>query len=135
MVVGACKMASFDDVGKRLVLYDQRVELRDGTPLTIRHAGDSVPFADDEPRRRECEAFLAAIHNAVLPSPTGSQGSGCSRFWRPRDDRRLPGLSGPAVRLPARCLRPPVAILFGLGLPTDLLKQISSTSTRLPIPD
>ncbi len=74
VVVGSRKMASFDDVGKRLVLYDQRVELHNGTPLPIRHAGDTVPFADDEPLRSECQAFLEAVADRRPPLTDGSSG-------------------------------------------------------------
>ena len=74
VVVGSHKMASFDDVGKRLVLYDQRVELRDGNPLPIRHEGDLVPFADEEPLRNECQAFLEAIASRRPPLTDGESG-------------------------------------------------------------
>ena len=74
VVVGARKMASFDDVGKRLVLYDQRVELDGGTPLPIRHAGDPVQFADDEPLRNECRAFLDAVASRRPPLTDGESG-------------------------------------------------------------
>jgi predicted dehydrogenase len=74
VVVGAHKMASFDDVGKRLVLYDQRVELGSGTPLPIRHAGDTVPYADDEPLRNECQAFLDAVASRRPPLTDGESG-------------------------------------------------------------
>ena len=74
VVVGSRKMASFDDVGKRLVLYDQRVELRDGTPLPIRHAGDQVPFADEEPLKNECRAFLEAVASRRPPLTDGESG-------------------------------------------------------------
>ncbi len=74
VVVGSRKMASFDDVGKRLVLYDQRVELDSGTPLPIRHAGDTMPFADDEPLRNECQAFLDAVTSRRPPLTDGESG-------------------------------------------------------------
>jgi predicted dehydrogenase len=74
VVIGARKMASFDDIGKRLVLYDQRVEVRDGQPVPIRHQGASVPFSADEPLRRECEAFLEAIRSRRSPITDGRSG-------------------------------------------------------------
>ena len=74
VVVGSRKMASFDDVGKRLVLYDQRVELRNGTPEPIRHEGDLVPFGDDEPLRNECRAFLEAVASRRPPLTDGESG-------------------------------------------------------------
>lgn len=74
VVVGSRKMASFDDVGKRLVVYDQRVELHNGTPLPIRHAGDAVPFAGEEPLANECRAFLAALADRRAPLTDGESG-------------------------------------------------------------
>jgi len=61
VVVGSKKMASFDDVTKRLLLYDQRVEVQKGEPVPIRGDGDLVEFSADEPLRLECQAFLGAI--------------------------------------------------------------------------
>ena len=74
VVVGSRKMASFDDVGKRLVLYDQRVEWRDDMALPIRHEGDLVPFADEEPLGNECRAFLEAVDSRRQPLTDGESG-------------------------------------------------------------
>lgn len=74
VVVGSRQMASFDDVSKQLVLYDQRVELRAGEPVPLRGAGEHVAFADDEPLRLECLAFLAALASRVPPLTDGASG-------------------------------------------------------------
>jgi predicted dehydrogenase len=74
VVVGSRKMASFDDVSKRLVLYDMRVDLREGEPIPVRGEGDSVPFAADEPLRVECEAFLRAVSERRPPLTDGISG-------------------------------------------------------------
>ena len=58
VVIGSRKMASFDDVAKQLVLYDQRVEVEKGQPVPIKGEGEQVEFAKDEPLRLECQAFL-----------------------------------------------------------------------------
>ena len=58
VVIGSRQMASFDDVAKRLVLYDQRVELHAGEPVPVQGPGAEVPFGSEEPLRRECQAFL-----------------------------------------------------------------------------
>ncbi len=43
VVVGSRKMASFDDMAKQLVLYDQRVDLREGEPIPVKGNGEEVP--------------------------------------------------------------------------------------------
>lgn len=74
VVIGSRKMASFDDVNKRLVLYDQRVEWQEGQPMPVRHDGVEVPYAQDEPLRLECEAFLRAITTREPPLTDGASG-------------------------------------------------------------
>jgi predicted dehydrogenase len=74
VVVGSRKMASFDDVAKQLVLYDQRVELREGDPVPVRAKGDEIPFPDDEPLRLECQAFLSAMGTRQPPLTDGASG-------------------------------------------------------------
>lgn len=74
VVVGSQQMASFDDVAKRLVLYDQRVELKAGEPIPIQGRGEEVPFANDEPLRLECQAFLEALHTRRPPITDGPSG-------------------------------------------------------------
>jgi predicted dehydrogenase len=74
VVIGSKKMASFDDVTKRLVLYDQRVEWQEGEPVPLKGNGDEVPFSTDEPLRLECQAFLQAIDTRVPPVTDGQSG-------------------------------------------------------------
>jgi len=74
VVVGSQKMASFDDVAKELVLYDQRVELREGMPVPVKGEGERVAFAGDEPLRLECAAFLHAIATREPPVTDGASG-------------------------------------------------------------
>jgi predicted dehydrogenase len=74
VVIGSRKMASFDDVAKKLVLYDQRVDIREGQPVPVKGAGEEVPFAADEPLRLECEAFLRAIETRMPPLTDGRSG-------------------------------------------------------------
>ena len=71
VVIGSRKMASFDDVAKRLVVYDQRVDIGQGEPVPIRGNGEEIPFADDEPLRLECMAFLEAMRNGRSPVTDG----------------------------------------------------------------
>lgn len=74
VVVGSQKMASFDDVAKRLVLYDQRVDLKEGQPVPVKGNGEEVAFALDEPLRLECEALLQAIATRRPPLTDGQSG-------------------------------------------------------------
>lgn len=74
VVLGQRRMASFDDVSKKLVLYDQRVELKEGQPVPIRGNGEEVAFAEDEPLRLECEAFLRAVTTRRPPLTDGYSG-------------------------------------------------------------
>lgn len=74
VVVGSRKMASFDDVTKKLVLYDQRIEIQEGQPIPVKGNGDEVAFADDEPLRLECQAFLQAVATHQPPITDGYSG-------------------------------------------------------------
>lgn len=74
VVIGSKKMASFDDVSKELVLYDQRVDLKENGPIPVKGAGELVPFAADEPLRLECQAFLEAIATRQPPITDGESG-------------------------------------------------------------
>lgn len=74
VIIGSKKMASFDDVTKCLVLYDQRIELKEGEPVPIKGKGEVVPFADDEPLLLECQAFLDSIVTRQPPVTDGESG-------------------------------------------------------------
>lgn len=67
VVVGDQKMASFDDVNKELVVYDQRVDVSPDGPVPIKGDGTIVDYPRAEPLRAECEAFLEAIGSRQQP--------------------------------------------------------------------
>jgi predicted dehydrogenase len=71
VVIGSRKMASFDDISKRLVLYDQRVEVSEGEPIPVRGKEEEVPFPSDEPLLQECRAFLQALASREPPITDG----------------------------------------------------------------
>lgn len=74
VVIGSKRMASFDDVTKHLVLYDQRVEVHEGEPVPIKGAGELVEFTNEEPLRIECQAFLQSIQTRKPPLTDGESG-------------------------------------------------------------
>jgi len=74
VVIGSHKMASFDDVAKRLVLYDQHVDVRNGEPIPVKGDGLEVPYPSDEPLRLECQAFLTAMETREPPLTDGISG-------------------------------------------------------------
>lgn len=74
VVIGSERMASFDDVSKRLVLYDQRVDLREGEPVPVRGEGTVLNFSDEEPLHLECQAFARALETREPPLTDGTSG-------------------------------------------------------------
>lgn len=75
VVIGSRKMASFDDVNKKLILYDQRVDVNTGeTPTPVKGDGKDVPYATSEPLRAECQAFLDAVATRTPPLTDGASG-------------------------------------------------------------
>jgi predicted dehydrogenase len=71
VVVGSKKMASFDDVGKKLVVYDQHVDWNHGVPVPIKNGGTEIPFLPEEPLRNECLAFLSSVETRRQPLTDG----------------------------------------------------------------
>ncbi len=74
VVVGSEKMASFCDVSKELLLYDQRVEWREGQPVPHRGEGERVEFPADEPLKAECRHFVECIETRRTPRTCGREG-------------------------------------------------------------
>jgi predicted dehydrogenase len=67
VVVGSDRMATYDDITKELILHDQHVTMEKGEPAAVKGEGTRIEFPDDEPLRRECESFLAAVANRTPP--------------------------------------------------------------------
>jgi len=74
VVIGQKKMASFDDVAKKLVLFDRRVDLKEGMPVPFPGQVEEVEFGREEPLRLECQAFLRAITTRRSPLTDGQSG-------------------------------------------------------------
>lgn len=102
VVVGSRKMASFDDVAKKLMLYDQRVDITEGHPVPVKGAGEEVPFASDEPLRLECAAFLKAMTTRVPPLTDGLSGLRVLKVLQAA--QRSLVLNGEPVQLPLEAL-------------------------------
>jgi len=74
VVVGSKRMASFDDVAKELVLYDQRVDWQQGQPIPQKGEGVSVEYPADEPLLLECSHFLECVRDRSEPLTNGASG-------------------------------------------------------------
>ena len=74
VVVGSKKMASFDDVARELVLYDQRVDWNDGSPVPVKGEGVQVEFDSTSPLDLECLHFVNAVAKGVSPRTDGNDG-------------------------------------------------------------
>jgi predicted dehydrogenase len=98
VVIGSKRMASFDDVGKRLTVYDQRVEWREGEPVPVKHEGELIDYSDKEPLRIECEAFLEAVSTRVLPVTDGMSGLRVLRVLQAA--QRSLVMNGEPIKLP-----------------------------------
>jgi predicted dehydrogenase len=71
IVVGSKRMAVFDDVAKRLDLYDQRVDWDNGVPCAVKGERTEIPFDSAEPLMQECRAFVEAIETRQPPLTDG----------------------------------------------------------------
>jgi len=98
VVIGSKKMASFDDVAKELVLYDQRVDLQEHGPIPVKGKGEQVPFGNEEPLRLECQAFLHAIATRQPPITDGESGLRTLKVLQAA--QRSLVMNGEAVTLP-----------------------------------
>ena len=74
VVVGSKKMASFDDVAKELILYDQRVDWKQGQPIPVKGEGAKVVYPQDEPLKQECLHFLECMQTRRTPRTDGVNG-------------------------------------------------------------
>lgn len=74
VIVGSNKMASYDDVNKKLVLYDQRVDWNQGQPVPVKGEGVEVAFPADEPLMQECRHFIECVQTRRQPITDGPSG-------------------------------------------------------------
>jgi len=74
VVVGSRRMAVFDDIEKKLVLHDQRVEWQEGQPVPVKGDGVEVEVPPAEPLKEECRHFVEAIEARRHPRTCGVEG-------------------------------------------------------------
>ncbi len=100
VVIGSEKMASYDDISKELVLYDQRVDLQEGQPIPVRGEGIRVEFPDTEPLEVEVKHFLECIEFRKAPLTDGANGVQVLQILQAAQRSMI--TNGSLVALPAR---------------------------------
>lgn len=98
VVIGSKKMASFDDVSKKLIVYDQHVDWSNGVPVPTRDSGQEVPFGSDEPLRNECLAFLKSIETRQPAITNGESAAAVLRVLQAA--QRSLSTNGQSVTIP-----------------------------------
>jgi predicted dehydrogenase len=74
VVIGSKKMVCFDDISKKLMLTDLKVEWEEGQPVPVRAPGLELEFPGDEPLRRECLHFAECVATRAEPRTDGRNG-------------------------------------------------------------
>lgn len=86
VVVGEKRMAVFDDTApwpEKLICYEHAVDWVDGqVPVARKASGEITPLAQEEPLRRQAEAFLSSIATRVPPKADGRSGLAVLRVLR-----------------------------------------------------
>jgi predicted dehydrogenase len=73
VVVGEKNIISFDDINKELILHHQHVDFDiERTPIPVSGQGEKISYAQDEPLRLECQAFLEAVKSRIPPLTDGN---------------------------------------------------------------
>lgn len=81
VVVGDRKMAVFDDTSQdeKLVLFDQRVDVEDRTPILQKKDSLVVELETGEPLRNECAHFVECVAEHKIPLTDASSGNNVLR--------------------------------------------------------
>ncbi len=76
VVIGSKSMLAFEDTrpDNKLVLFDKRIEWKNGAIEAARPQGTPVPFAAEEPLRNECAHFLECVLHRKRPRTPGEEG-------------------------------------------------------------
>lgn len=77
VVVGESGMIVFEDSNlepsEKLRLYRHEIFTGDGDPTTAKKAPESLPYAEHEPLKRECDHFLQCVENGSRPRTDGHE--------------------------------------------------------------
>lgn len=76
VVVGSKQMVVFEDTrpDDKLILYDKRIEWKDGIIEGAKTQAVAVPFDTDEPLGRECQHFIDCVAERRQPVTPGEEG-------------------------------------------------------------
>lgn len=76
VVVGSKQMVVFEDTrpDQKLMLFDKRIEWKNGNFEAAKPEGIPVEFSREEPLRRECQHFVESVVNRTEPLTTGEEG-------------------------------------------------------------
>ena len=77
VVIGERAMAVFNDVApgpEKLLLYRHEAGWDGDVPVVNKADAEPVPYAEDEPLRLECQAFLSAVAGGPRPPSDASEG-------------------------------------------------------------
>jgi UDP-2-acetamido-3-amino-2,3-dideoxy-glucuronate N-acetyltransferase len=76
VVIGKKQMVAFEDTRPtdKLILYDKRIEVKDGVLEAGKSLGTPLDPGQDEPLRRECAHFIDCVLNRREPLTPGEEG-------------------------------------------------------------
>jgi len=76
VVVGSRQMAVFEDTrpDNKLILYDKRIDWKNGVVEAAKAKAMPVPFDQQEPLRRECQHFIDCVAERRHPVTPGEEG-------------------------------------------------------------
>ena len=76
VVIGTRQMIAFTDTRptNKLVVYDKRVELKNGAFEIVPPNATTIEFSQDEPLRRECSHFIECVLHGGEPRTPGEEG-------------------------------------------------------------
>jgi hypothetical protein len=129
VVIGSKQMIVFEDSrpDNKLMLFDKRIEWKNGAFEAGRPEGTPVPFAAEEPLRRECVHFLwgsLAAWFAQCRCPDRVSSPAC----RSHDQARGRAIGGNIRRamVTIQAARPPLALILSYTMNSDERMQRES---------